>query len=54
MLGISLPELLVIGACILLVIPAKDLPRVLRYGARLYKKACDLYTQLLREINLLN
>ncbi len=54
MLGISLPELLIILAIGICIIPAKDLPKIIQFFAKLYKKTQDMYYQILRELNILN
>lgn len=54
MLGISLPELLIILAIGVCIIPAKELPKVIQFFAKLYKTAQDLYYRVLRELNILN
>lgn len=54
MLGISLPELLIIFAIGICVIPSKDLPKIIQFVAKTYKKAQDFYYKVLRELNILN
>ena len=54
MFGISIQELLLILILGILIIPPKELPKVLRFCLNLYKKGQTLYTKLLREINMLD
>ena len=54
MLGISLPELMIILFIAIMVIPAKELPTLIKTLAKLYKKAQDSYYKLLRELNIMN
>ena len=54
MLGISLPELMIILVIAIMVIPAKELPTLIKTLAKLYKKAQDSYYKLLRELNIMN
>ena len=54
MFGISLQELIVVLIIIVIIIPPKDTPKLLRFGLNTYKKGQQLYTKLLREINMLD
>jgi Sec-independent protein translocase protein TatA len=54
MFGISLPELVVIGTIAILVIPAKEWPKVIRFGAKAYHTIQKKYYQILRELNLMD
>ena len=52
MLGISFSELCIVLLIVIVFIPPKELPKLTRFGLKLYQKAQQLYYQLLREINL--
>ena len=54
MLGISLPELIIIVVIAIMIVPAKEWPTLIKTSAKLYKKAQDSYYKLLRELNIMN
>ena len=54
MLGISLPELSAIIIITIILIPAQELPKVIRFCTKTYQKIQKLYYKFLREINLLD
>ena len=54
MLGISAVELLMIAVIAIVLIPSKDIPKVLKFLIKGYRQLQGLYTKLLRELNLLN
>ena len=54
MLGISLAELSIIVLIGIIIIPPKELPRVIQFVTKLYQRIQKMYVKLLRELNLLN
>lgn len=54
MFGISIQEFLIIIIIGIIIIPAKEFPKVLRTILKASKKIQDFYSKLLREINLLD
>ena len=54
MLGISAVELFMIAIVAIVLIPSKDIPKVLKFLIKGYRQLQALYTKLLRELNLLN
>ena len=54
MFGISIQELVIISLIAIIIIPVKDLPKILKFILRTSKKLQDLYSKLLREINMLD
>ena len=54
MFGISLAEISIILIIAIILVPAKELPKIVRFCSRAYKKAQQMYIQLLRELNLMD
>lgn len=54
MFGISLPEFSLIIIIGILIIPPKDLPKVIRFIAKTYQRLQKMYYRLLRELNILD
>ncbi|MGC6366638.1 MAG: hypothetical protein ACON35_01405 [Candidatus Marinamargulisbacteria bacterium] len=54
MFGISLAEISIILIIAIILVPAKELPKIVRFCSRTYKKAQQMYVQLLRELNLMD
>ena len=54
MLGISFAELSVIIIIGIIIIPAKELPKVIQFTTKTYQRIQKIYIKVLRELNLLN
>ena len=54
MFGISAPELCIILVIAAMIIPPKELPKLVRWSVKQYKRIQDLGSRILRELNLLD